>query len=247
MKDMKKTVKEELDRKLKAREAKQRRAARSRRGMDQNDLEQSFLFGLCDMCPRCGEDFTEIDDEAAVSHHLMNCNDENKHRVFQRQQAKAQKKQNRKEEKQQVQDNAATEAAFQFLGAQDGQLWLLDEDQLQREARRRGVQIADGKHSKDDIIDLLVNEDAEEQRVESSSGSKRRKSIEGGASSSAVVVRKKRQRTMDADDIPSNLHGLSIDRLRSILTAHGMRSLIPKGAKKTDLIELIEEELLGED
>lgn len=248
IKDLKKSVKEELDRKMKAREAKQRRAARSRRGMDQHDLEQSFLFGLCDICPRCGEDFTESYDETAVSHHLMNCNDENKHRVFQRQQAQTQKKQNRKEVKQQAQENAATEAAFQFLGAQDGQLWLLDEDQLQREARRRGVQITDSKkYSKDDIINLLVDEDGaeDEQQAESSGG--KRKSIEGGASSSAVVVRRKRRRTMDADDIPSNLHGLSLDRLRSILVAHGLHSLIPKGSKKCDLIELIEDELLGDD
>ena len=41
-------------------------------------------MGLSDVCPRCGEDFTEIEDEEEQRRHLMECDDEVKHKNFQK-------------------------------------------------------------------------------------------------------------------------------------------------------------------
>lgn len=45
---------------MKEREAKQRRAARSHRSaLSSSEREAAFSMGLSDVCPRCGEDFTD--------------------------------------------------------------------------------------------------------------------------------------------------------------------------------------------
>lgn len=238
IKDLKEQVKADLERKLKIREQKQRRAARSKRSLTTEELEKSFLMGLHDVCPRCGLDFSSNFDENEVRQHLMDCNDEMKHKEFAEKKDKEEAKKTTKAAKKQKQEAVATEAAFQLLGSSNAQLWILDEEQLRNEAQRRGVK---STGSKDELIDRLVGDDNDDEHHSSI------KYIEGGAEmkgpSSALVVRKKRKRTISAEELPSNLHSLDEAQIRSILISHGLKSLITPKATKEDLLTIIEGEV----
>jgi hypothetical protein len=296
LKEMKKTIKDELEQKLKAKEAKQRRNARSKQrnvSSSITDLETSaFLFGLSDLCPLCGEDFTEMEfNEESIRWHLMDCQQDNQKRSQYK--AKKEKQANKlqeKEMKDEEQDAIQSEAAWQLLGSQNTQLYLLNENQLQREVQRRGIlnnisgTASNSKlaipSSKDDLIDLLVNDsihnDSEEEEEEdqkkitdqtkTSKSSRKRKAIEDlsnnqDTKSTALVAKSYQQETkaittsskkaktrkakIDVDSLPSNLQSLSIDRLKSILISHGLKKLIFSGISKSDLIDIIEEEIHG--
>jgi len=95
MAETKRTVKEELERRMKEREAKQRRAMRSRRGLSAAEEDSAFLQGLADECPRCGDSFQAIllqqeeeeegaregtaDEDQILRRHLMDCTSDSKH------------------------------------------------------------------------------------------------------------------------------------------------------------------------
>jgi hypothetical protein len=279
----------------KAKEAKQRRNARSKQrnvSSSITDLETSaFLFGLSDLCPLCGEDFTEMEfNEESIRWHLMDCQQDNQKRSQYK--AKKEKQANKlqeKEMKDEEQDAIQSEAAWQLLGSQNTQLYLLNENQLQREVQRRGIlnnisgTASNSKlaipSSKDDLIDLLVNDsihnDSEEEeedqkkitdQTKTSKSSRKRKAIEDlsnnqDTKSTALVAKSYQQETkaittsrkkaktrkakIDVDSLPSNLQSLSIDRLKSILISHGLKKLIFSGISKSDLIDIIEEEIHG--
>ena len=65
----------------------------------------------------------------------------------------------------------------------------------------------------------------------------------------ALVVSKKRQR-ITADDLPSNMHSLSAEQLRSVCAANGLLHLLPKDkadVTKYDILRILERELYGDD
>mmetsp|Transcript_26973 Transcript_26973/g.25829 ORF Transcript_26973/g.25829 Transcript_26973/m.25829 type:complete len:441 (+) Transcript_26973:101-1423(+) len=77
MVEIKKEIKMEQERRLKARESKQSRAKRmDSRGRGGVDQDKAFLLGLLDCCPRCGETFENYPDNDQRLH-LMECTDEN--------------------------------------------------------------------------------------------------------------------------------------------------------------------------
>lgn len=152
IKDMKQSVKEEQERLLRAREAKLRRAKRST-GLDKQTAEASFLMGLSDVCPRCGEDFTESVDEEEQRRHLMECTSDVKHAAHQRKQQVTESAKAAREKRADAQVAAQTQAAWQFLGANNTQLWLLDEDQLRTQAAALQLDISGDK---DDLISRIV-------------------------------------------------------------------------------------------
>lgn len=154
IKEVKAAVKAEQERFQKAREAKLRRAKRAGAGEgDPTTQEAAFMMGLSDVCPRCGEDFTEVLDEEEQRRHLMECTDEGKHRAFESKKAKTTKKKADLEAKQEAQRAAQTQAAWQLLGANTSQLWLLDADQLRAQASQLELDVSGDK---DTLIDRIV-------------------------------------------------------------------------------------------
>jgi hypothetical protein len=307
IKELKQSIKDEILTKIKAKETKQRRAQRfEKRTGGSSDLtseekEKAFLLGLSDCCPRCGEDFTEYNDEELLNQHLMECLDEIKHEIHAKKQTKQLVKLQKKEEKKQKEDDYQIYAGWQLLGAKSSQLYLLNEDHLKEEAQRKGIKLLDeGKgtsdknmkrkrgisskedliaklveyengdldnslleDSKKDVIDLIEdgdddNDDDEDYMKERENGKKGKK--QKSSSSSALVVAdknalvrskrgentaSKKKKRLNPDDLPSNLYSLSIEQLKSFCISNGLKNDMKKNPKKSDLIELIEEELLS--
>ena len=143
IKDLKIELKAEQERRLKERETKVRRAKRSSM-TDKVDEEKAFMFNLTDVCPRCGESLEELLSDEDQRRHLMECVDERKHQEYaSKKKAKAEKEEV-KEKKREAQEALEREAAWSFLGAQTSQLWLLDEDQLRRQAALSNVDTEGG-------------------------------------------------------------------------------------------------------
>lgn len=189
IKDMKQSVKEEQERQLRAREAKLRRAKRST-GLDKQTAEASFLMGLSDICPRCGEDFTESLDEEEQRRHLMDCTSDIKHAAHKHKQKVAETAKAAKEQRVEAQVAAQTQAAWQFLGANNTQLWLLNEDQLRSQAATLKLDISGDK---DALISRIVTSTDGTQPT-SSSGSGGFHQIDNGDTQAAG---KKRSRNDD--------------------------------------------------
>jgi hypothetical protein len=205
IKEVKAAVKAEQERFQKARVAKLRRAKRAGGDeLDKSTQEKAFLMGLTDVCPRCGEDFTELADENEQRKHLMECVDEGKHKAFDAKKSKQKTKEAAREEKQEAQRAAQTQAAWQLLGAHNTQLWLLDEGQLREQA---GQLHLDTSGDKDTLIDRIVShsdhsagpdekkrgakktahiEDATDEHA--ASGSRKRKADNADATDQALVV-----------------------------------------------------------
>lgn len=274
MKATKTAVKAELEARIRTMESKARRAARSKsRGSAaeaQQQEEESFMLGLLDVCPRCGEDFTCITDEAEQRQHLMECSDTKKQKAHQAQKRAKQQKAAASEELQHAQDAAQTHAAWQLLGAKDSQLWLLTDAQVREHAKAMGIE--SGGKDKDELIssivaknsegDALLLEDASAQGKASTSSGKDGDNKNNANSSSsnsnstavvavknegskgALVVSKKRSREGGAEDIketiPSDLHSYSHARLRSMCAAHGLLHKVAKTATREDMLNLLE-------
>jgi hypothetical protein len=304
MKEIKASIKEDLLQKQKLREDKRRRAERSaKRGhgvLSQAEKEKAFSMGLADICPRCGEDLSDFEDEEECRNHLMNCTDDNKHKTFQKAQKKKEQKEQRKEHKKQKQDEVETLAGWQFFGGQSSQLWLLNEEQVKEEAKKKGLSI---KGDKDDVIERLIEFEqeeegdgdgttrrsdrkrlrnrAEEEKEEDDENDKDKKELDElfgddndneedddyedkkkkknkkqkmssslalvpvSHKNEVVLAKKKPQKpkVINVDMLPSNLYSLSVNQLRSLCVSNGLKSLIPKNAKKSDLLDLLEEEI----
>lgn len=239
LKDLRQELKEEQERKIRNKEARQRRqlsAARRAQKSGSVDLEKALVLGLVDICPRCGESLEEFESEEACREHLLLCTNEEKHAVYSNKQKLQRHKEEVKEQKRSAQEEAQTQAAFTFLGAQDSQLWLLNDEQVRRRAIDIGV---DANGSKEEIIRRIVgrdnNEGASGQLVVRTS---KRKPVKDEDHS--LVVRKK-TKTISADSIPSNLYGLPVAQLRSICAANGLLSALPPKATKDEIISVIEE------
>jgi len=163
IKDLKATIKEEQEKASRATEAKRRRAMRGSRGIDKQTIELSFLMGLIDICPRCGEDLTEMtndgddNDDNNINQqklHLMHCTDTIKHQKYEQVKKKAENVMIVKQVKKDKQDAIQSLASWEFLGGSNGQLWLLNEDQLKVKALSLKL---DTKGDKDVLIDRIVN------------------------------------------------------------------------------------------
>jgi hypothetical protein len=266
MKEMKKSVKEEQERRLKAREAKLRRLERSNRGLTKVERDKAFLFGLIDCCPRCGEDFTEISDEEEQRKHLMECNDETKHKMFEMKKKEETKFQEGKKKVQEKQESIQNHAAWQFLGSNTNQLWLLDEEQIRNEAKKENI---DATGSKDELICKIVqkknyesDDDDGEHHNKSLEFEKTQKLIKNesnlkhtnessnalvnreSTNNKVVVSRKRKQKVVEKDvsTLPSNLHSMTLARLKSFCASNNLMHLVKKNSTKSDLLELIEEE-----
>ena len=151
--ELKKSVKEEQQLFLKGKEAKLRRNARSKSTIDE---EVAFTLGLMDQCPRCGEelDFEDADDAARARLHLMECNDVTKHAEHRKKKVENALKDEKKNEKQQAQEAVQRQAAWELLGSKTNNLWMLDDDQVKKQAAIENVKEHSG--SRDEIINEIA-------------------------------------------------------------------------------------------
>eukprot|EP01041_Mallomonas_annulata_P002184 gene2184-4248_t len=242
IKEMKKEVKEEQERRLKAKETKQRRAARRQQDTPINE-EKAFMMGLVDTCPRCGESLEEYEDDAQ-RRHLMECTDESKHSIHHKRKEQKAKMEEDKRLKQEQQESVQARAAWEFLGAKTNQLWLLDDTQLRNKAMEAGL---DATGDTDDLIAVLAA-----NNTSSSNGNDNNdeypgdvKAITDGKKGSDVSVSRKtsKRRRMSAESVPSNYQSLGLRELKAVCASHGFK---PAGSTKADIIAEIEEELCSE-
>lgn len=267
IKDLKQSVKEEQERQLRAKEAKLRRAKSGGGDVDQKTAEKAFMMGLSDVCPCCGEDFIEMGDEDEQRRHLAECTDESKHKEHSAKVAKKAATKNAQEARQEAQAAAQTHAAWQLLGANKSQLWLLNEEQLRAQAGSLNLDVSGDK---DDLISRIVSQDnstvgnsggtARIKNAPTSSAGKRKRSEETASSStssalvlsasqsagsssgagSKALVRVQKPAASATDSLPSNYHAYSAAQLRSMCAAQGLLGLLPKKAVKVDMIKVLE-------
>jgi hypothetical protein len=83
----------------------------------------AFIFNLSDVCPRCGEEMTEFNSEEDQRRHLMECVDEKKHKMYEREKEKVSIEKKRKNDKLEKQEAVEREATWSFLGGKSDHLW----------------------------------------------------------------------------------------------------------------------------
>jgi hypothetical protein len=264
LKDLRLELKQEQERKIKIREAKQRRnqsASRRSEKFGSLNKEKAFVLGLIDVCPRCGESLEEFESEDACREHLLLCNDSDKHASYSRKQKAEQQNEEARKQKVFKQEAAQNQAAFTFLGSHNSQLWLLDDDQVRHRAVDLGV---DASGSKEEVIQriagggrgsahagagvgrgsyLITNGEDPSTSSKTGDSSRKRKEVGSGDEPGFAIVSKSKARRLHADDLPSNFHSLSAAQLRTVCASNGLLSMLPPKATKDEIISLIEDEL----
>mmetsp|Transcript_4409 Transcript_4409/g.9875 ORF Transcript_4409/g.9875 Transcript_4409/m.9875 type:complete len:621 (-) Transcript_4409:185-2047(-) len=205
-----------------------RRAKRAARGEEEGVELRAFAAGLAEECPKCGIDFAELLREGISAEvHLMNCNDEVSHK---KQRAKKEAKRKRDEAREDalaVQNDAESKAAWDFLGKNNDQLYLLSEGQLEKEMKEKGLESSEGD-DKADMIAALVNQE-------------RSLVVRDSGASSGVAA--------SAKSLPSipTLQRMDADELRSVLASHGMDTKKMKGMTKRKMLAMLEDKVYKND
>ncbi len=223
--NLKQEVKEELERHIKAKESKLARQARvsSRYGASSVDEELVFIKGLRDTCPRCGEYLEEYSEEDQRNH-LRDCTDTNKHQAYAKDVMKRKLIEEKKLLNETKQDSIESAAVFTLLGGSNNLqlLWMLDDENIKKQALLAGV---DTEGDRNKLIENIIKSKKNKQLL-----------IEDAAATTSTKRRK-----LTVENLPKNIHSLSISQIQSILICNEI--VIPKGATKSDLIEIIESEL----
>lgn len=106
------------------------------------EADEAFCLGLNEECPRCGESGLDMDDinrhNSSVrltvydvrKQHIACCNDAKKQRAHEARKSKSAAAARAKEMKQGEQEEVQQLAAWEFLGSDTSQLWLLEESNL---------------------------------------------------------------------------------------------------------------------
>jgi len=234
---LKQTVMQEHEARTKSMLAKRRRAERSV-GRESMDEEKAFTLGLLDECPRCGESLEDYSEELC-SQHLRECTNDMKIKEHKVKQAQLEAVKASKDAKRDAQISVQSAAAWKFLGAQSEQLYLLDEAQLKKHAKEVGLDVAPDS-DRADLVEALVS-----KRSHANSSYDASAMVLASDDTSAGPQRPQaKRRKLDAKNLPSNLHSLSVGELRVILASHGLLHLAPRGAVKKDLLDIIEGETL---
>eukprot|EP00457_Paulinella_chromatophora_P002628 gb/GEZN01002633.1/.p1 GENE.gb/GEZN01002633.1/~~gb/GEZN01002633.1/.p1 ORF type:complete len:462 (-),score=128.97 gb/GEZN01002633.1/:314-1699(-) len=234
MKEIRATLKEEAEARLRRRNAKDARRKRGQaRGTGDTEQmdERGFTLGLSDSCPRCGEDFSQnpkFRTEQEKTLHLMSCTDEKKIKQHKRRKAEVLEKESAQEDQQRLQEEAGAKAAWQALGGKQEQLWLLSAPQLKEmciEAGASKEELADADQS--DLIGTLVSlqDFSSDQQL----------LIEGPGGGRKAAKRSR----LTAQTLPKNLRALSLQELKGVAAAHGLKL---KSKLKSEIIEEMERE-----
>ena len=220
-------TRDETARKMVGLKRRAKRAAREEE--DEMDL-QAFAAGLADECPKCGIDFAELRLGGITAEiHLMNCKDEKSHKKQQAKKEARRKKDCAKEEALALQNDVESKAAFDFLGKNNNQLYLLSEGQLQKEMKEKGLASSEGD-DKADMIAALVNQErslvVRDGRGSAANGT-------GGGSANLPSM--------------STLQRMDVDELRAVLASHGVGGRKMKGMSKRQMLDLLEDKVYKND
>lgn len=253
--DLRAQIKEEQERRLKAREAAAARQARAARkqpalseGARRKQAEKLFLKGLIDACPRCGFEPTPGCQLSELQDHLAGCTDAEAHAAHRRDVEAAAEKAAKKASIKDAEVEAQNLAAWQFLGGSTEQMWLLTDKMLEKQAEERGL-LTDGS-AKDKSREELLVALAKDQRKKSegkqaAGGAGPARLTDASASASGKRPRAGGSGSEDADDLPrlsaeslpSNLHSMTLSQLKSVCASHGM---LAKGKTTSEVIAEIE-------
>jgi len=221
-KDLRVELKEAQINMLKKREALQARAKRgSRKSNETENLaiqEELFLRKLIDECPRCGE-IPEDGSYESLSHHLQNCNDSNKHSEYAKRKRELEEEKNAKQGKITKQEDMQTMKAWEYLGSEQSQLYLLSAAALRKKCEE--VNISTTGLQKNDMIANLAAQNQNCNLL--TNGSKQQN----------------QKIQFDRESLPDNLQSLSVSQLLSICACHGYK---PKSKTKNGIITEIENE-----
>ena len=244
-KEMRTELKVEQEKRLKARETKLARLARSKRKAmgEENDGEAAendmrlklrlFVQGLLDACPRCGEEPECVpEDREGHKEHLRGCKDKKKIAAHQKKLKTEEAVAAVKEAKQTAQEDMQSLRTWEFLGGKEGEMWLLTDDQLARQCREKGILPEDDKGkeeklSKDQMIAQLVAH-GKGQLMLTHGGEK------GTAKNGGMTKR------LTRDSLPGNLYTLSISQLKCVCAAHGF---FPSTTTQGGIIREMEQEV----
>ena len=136
--------------------------------------------------------------------------------------------------KNEEQEAVQSRAAWELMGAQTSQLWLLDDKELRDMAAEAGAIVSDTALDKEHLINVLVRRQ-NQQLVTNNNGA------DSSARASPETTSNNRFRV---ESVPQNLQALSLKELRSICAAHGV---LPAGPTKADIIQQIEDDLCAEE
>ena len=243
--EMRTELKAEQERRLKARESKLARLARSKRkheGQEDEDDDRRlklrmFVGGLLDACPRCGEEpDCAPEDREAHKQHLRECKDKGKIAAHQKKLRMEEVRQAEKEAKASAQEDLQSLRTWEFLGGKQGEMWLLTDDQLARQCKEKGLvgegEDAKSKLSKDEMIAQLVAHGQREGPMMLTDGT--HKGTAGGGRGGGGST------AMTRDSLPDNLHSLSLPQLRAVCAAHGF---VPTSTTQSGVIREMEREV----
>lgn len=237
LKDLRQTIRQEQEGRMKQSEAKRRRAGRSTATTSKED-EAAFVMGISDACPRCGEELEEYSDEDARKH-LRDCDDSTgKITAHKKKKQEASAKEEQKQKAMSVQEDYSSAAAWKFLGGETEKIWMLTDEAVKSECKSLGIN-HEGL-SKDDMIgQIAAAKQANDGQL---------LLCDASAGKSALVVHQTKQkpvrRKLSVDSLPANYHSLPFNVLKTVCVAHGFT---PKASTKGALLDEIEAEFLGKE
>jgi hypothetical protein len=195
--------------------------------------EALFVRNLIDACPRCGfePDASACDRDSLVAH-LNECNDRVAHKVHRRAVAAAEASAGARAAAVDAQAEATNLAAWQYLGGEQGSMWLLTDKQLKKQCEDKGL---DSGASREEMLCQLAaaSTQASNLLTDKTSGGRQMASSAAGSSNG-----KRGRPRIDRDSLPSNLHSMSLAQLRAVAAANG---LVVRGGGTEDVIRQIEE------
>ena len=144
-------LKAEQERRMKAREASLARLARAQRkqpalsdAAKMRHAERCFVRGLLDACPRCGWEGAPGVQHDELQAHLVGCTDKRVHEAYRRGVAAKEAVAAQKAARRDAEEEAQTVAAWQFLGGQTEQMWMLTDKALAKQCEEKGLLSLDG-------------------------------------------------------------------------------------------------------
>eukprot|EP00040_Diaphanoeca_grandis_P023246 m.126122 g.126122 ORF g.126122 m.126122 type:complete len:621 (-) comp29181_c0_seq1:145-2007(-) len=234
LKALRSELKEKQELYMKQVSQKKRRAESMRRrgALSSEQAEEAFVLGLSDACPRCGAELTEFDSEEEQRDHLRDCTDAKQHKAHAKKKKQQAEKAEELEAKHSAQGDVQAQAAWNFLGGAQEQMWMLTDGALETECKKAGIETKD-----DNKYEMM----AKLGSTRPGSGASGNLSLTEGKTAN----KKSKRRKMTADSVPQNFQSMTMDQLKSVCAAHGCMYVL-KYTSKADVIKAIEKEIYDE-
>lgn len=106
---------------------------------------------------------------------------------------------------------------------------------------------------KDDLISRLAEKKREAEDESDTKTNKKMKLLNNSSSSSSISNKNKseimihQKIKLNINNLPSNMNSMGAEQLRSVCACNGMLHLLTKDMTKSDILDIIENELYGND